>query len=177
MIELGCPPPQIEISMSPLAFRRTMRIVRAEPSHIDQIMQLWNEFAEYHQRIDPYYWTVEGGDTKFGDYILSIMSQEDAQVLAAMEGGLLLGYCLSHIHQRSPLFTETKVGILSDLAVRADRRGQGTGSALIEESLAWFRAQGVKRVELRTSAMNSQAIELYRKHGFWVYDHIMTMEI
>jgi GNAT superfamily N-acetyltransferase len=154
-----------------------MRIIPAEPCHVDQISQLWNEFAEYHQRIDPYYWTVKGGDAKFGEYILSNIGREDTQVLVAVEDELLLGYCLSHIHPRAPLFTETEVGILSDLAVRADRRGQGTGSALIERSLAWFRDRGVKRVELRTSAMNAQAIELYRKHGFWVYDHIMTREI
>jgi GNAT superfamily N-acetyltransferase len=154
-----------------------MRIIRAEPSHIDQIMQLWTEFAEYHQRMDPYYWTVDGGEVKFGDYMLRSMGQEDTQVLAAMEGEVLLGYCLSHIHPRAPLFTEPSVGILSDLAVRAGHRGMGTGSALIEASLAWFRAHGIKRVELRTSAMNAPAIELYRKHGFWVYDHIMTREI
>ena len=41
----------------------------------------------------------------------------------------------------------------------------------------WFRSRGVKRVELRTSAKNDQAIEFYQKHGFYVYDHMMTREI
>ena len=41
----------------------------------------------------------------------------------------------------------------------------------------WFREQGVERVELRTSAKNGPSIEFYQKHGFRIYDHMMTREI
>jgi GNAT superfamily N-acetyltransferase len=75
------------------------------------------------------------------------------------------------------VFTERAIGILSDLAVREDSRGGGAGGAMVEESLTWLRSHGISRVELRTSAKNGAAIEFYRKHGFWVYDHMMTREI
>jgi GNAT superfamily N-acetyltransferase len=154
-----------------------MRIIRAEPSHIEQIMKIWNEFARYHQCIDPYYGTVEGGDIKFGEYIIHEMGQEDSQVLVAMEDNILLGYCLAYVHHRAPVFTESSVGVLSDLAIGEEYRGSGAGGALVEASLTWFRDKGVKRVELRTSAKNGPAIEFYRKHGFFVYDYMMTREI
>ena len=154
-----------------------MKIFRGDESHVDQIMEVWKEFMEYHQRIDPYYDTVEGGHLIFGDYIVERMARDDSLVLVAMGGDHLLGYCLSYIHQRPPPFIEKTVGIISDLAVRKTHRKEGVGGALIESSLAWFREMSVTRVELRTSAMNAPSIEFYQKHGFRIYDHMMTREI
>jgi GNAT superfamily N-acetyltransferase len=154
-----------------------LRIIQANASHMDQILEVWKEFMEYHQRIDAYYGTVEGGHVMFGDYIAERMSRADSLVLAAMEGDRLLGYCLCYVHRRPPVFTEQKIGIISDLAVKEDSRGGGAGGALLEESMVWFRSMGARRVELRTSARNEPTIEFYQKHGFWVYDHMMTREL
>ena len=154
-----------------------MKIFRGDESHVHQIMEVWKEFMEYHQRIDPYYDTVEDGHLMFGQYIIERISRDDSLVLVAMEGEYLLGYCLSYIHQRPPVFSEKSVGIVSDLAVRKAHRNEGTGGALIESSLGWFRERGVTRVELRTSALNAPSIEFYQKQGFRIYDHMMTREI
>jgi GNAT superfamily N-acetyltransferase len=154
-----------------------LRIIRADSTHLDQIMEVWKEFMEYHQRIDAYYATVEGGPLKFREYISERISRDDSQVLVAIDGDRLLGYCLCYVKRRPPVFTEQAVGILSDLAVREDSRGGGAGGNLVEESLSWFRAEGIRRVELRTSARNEPTIDFYRKHGFWVYDLMMTREI
>ncbi|HEY3420476.1 MAG TPA: GNAT family N-acetyltransferase [Methanomassiliicoccales archaeon] len=154
-----------------------MKVIRGDASHLEQIMEIWKGFMEYHQRIDSYYGTVEGGHLKFGEYIRERMGRSDSLVLAAMDGKDLVGYCLCYVQERPPIFTERTVGILSDLAVKEEHRGGGAGGALLEESLGWLRNNGVKRVELRTSARNHQAIEFYEKHGFWIYDHMMTREI
>jgi GNAT superfamily N-acetyltransferase len=155
----------------------TATIVRADRTHLVQIMEVWKQFMEYHQRIDPFYGTVADGHLQFGEYILERMGQEESLVLVAMEGDSMLGYCLSYVHHRPPVFTERVVGILSDLAVREGQRGAGAGSALVESALEWFREKEVKRVELRTSAMNRPSIDFYQKHGFRIYDHMMTREI
>jgi GNAT superfamily N-acetyltransferase len=154
-----------------------MRIVKAEPSHIDQIRRIWNQFAEYHQKIDAYYGTVKDSDILFGDYLLQRMDDKDSMVLAAVEDGEMIGYCLAYVQQRPPVFTERMVGILSDLAVDETHRGAGAGGALLEAAMQWLRERGAKRVELRTSARNGAAIEFYSGHGFWVYDHMMTREL
>jgi GNAT superfamily N-acetyltransferase len=140
-------------------------------------MEVWKEFMEYHQCIDPYYGTSEGGHLKFGEYILERMGRDDSLVLVALDGDRVLGYCLCYVQHRPPVFTEMVIGVLSDLAVSEENRGGGVGGALVESSLAWLREKGIKRVELRTSARNDNAIEFYRKHGFWMYDHMMTREI
>jgi len=61
-----------------------MRIFRGDESHVYQIMELWKEFMEYHQRIDAYYGTVEGGQIKFGEYLRGRMSRTDSLVLVAV---------------------------------------------------------------------------------------------
>ena len=154
-----------------------MRIIRAGPGHIEQARRIWVQFAEYHQRIDPYYWTVEGADALFGEYLLGRMADPDSMVMVAVDGERLVGYCLAHVHIRAPVFSEAEVGVLSDLAVDEERRGSGAGGMLVEAAMQWLRERGVRRVELRTSAKNDRAIEFYRKHGFWVYDHMMTREL
>ena len=52
------------------------------------------------------------------------------------------------------------------MSVRADARGQGVGSALLEAALEWAADGGFSRVELYVYARNAPAIALYEKHGF-----------
>ena len=52
------------------------------------------------------------------------------------------------------------------MAVRADRRREGIGDALVRACLAWARDRGAARVVLHVFRHNGAAIALYRKHGF-----------
>lgn len=48
-------------------------------------------------------------------------------------------------------------------------RGQGWGTKLLHEALAFARARGAKRVVLETSSRLTAAIALYEQHGFKHY--------
>ena len=52
------------------------------------------------------------------------------------------------------------------MAVAADWRGRGVGSALLAEALRWAEEFGVEKVELSVFPHNEPAIALYRKFGF-----------
>jgi [ribosomal protein S18]-alanine N-acetyltransferase len=61
------------------------------------------------------------------------------------------------------------VGLLAPelgMLVRADRRRQGIGGALVEACVAWARGRGAREVVLHVFPHNPGAIALYRKHGF-----------
>jgi dTDP-4-amino-4,6-dideoxy-D-galactose acyltransferase len=60
-----------------------------------------------------------------------------------------------------------KVGVIQLAGVRSGRRGRGVGTALVQGSLDWFRAQGVDRVEVTTQARNVPAQRLYQQMGFF----------
>jgi ribosomal-protein-alanine N-acetyltransferase len=77
-------------------------------------------------------------------------------VLVAEDGGAIVG--LAAMVGR----TEPELGML----VRADRRRQGVGDAIVEACVAWARERGARRVILHVFPHNDAAIGLYLKHGF-----------
>ena len=52
------------------------------------------------------------------------------------------------------------------MLVRAGRRGQGVGDALVRACVAWAEGRGAREVVLHVFPHNAAAIALYRKHGF-----------
>lgn len=52
------------------------------------------------------------------------------------------------------------------MLVRASRRGQGVGDALVRASVAWAEGRGAREVVLHVFPHNDAAIALYRKHRF-----------
>ena len=55
---------------------------------------------------------------------------------------------------------------LSVLAVAADAEGQGVGTALIDQSIAWAKERGSDRLTLSALVTNSRARALYERKGF-----------
>jgi ribosomal-protein-alanine N-acetyltransferase len=52
------------------------------------------------------------------------------------------------------------------MLVRAERRRQGVGDALIDACVEWARGRGAREVVLHVFPHNPAAVALYRKHGF-----------
>ena len=52
------------------------------------------------------------------------------------------------------------------IAVAADHRSRGVGSALLKEAFGWARGVGVEKIVLSVYPTNTGAVALYRKFGF-----------
>ncbi len=52
------------------------------------------------------------------------------------------------------------------MLVRAARRGQGVGDALVRACVAWAEGRGAREIVLHVFPHNTAAIALYRKHRF-----------
>ena len=63
-------------------------------------------------------------------------------------------------------FNERPHAHLSVLAVSADAEGQGVGSALLDQSVAWARERGSDRLTLSALVTNARARALYERLGF-----------
>jgi len=62
----------------------------------------------------------------------------------------------------------TVVAKLDDVSVRDDRRGQGVGTAMIEQLKEELRAQAVMRIDVAVHMDNPEAKRFYEKLGFSV---------
>jgi ribosomal-protein-alanine N-acetyltransferase len=58
------------------------------------------------------------------------------------------------------------LGHVKDIAVHADHRGQGIGTALLRRALGVLRTEGAASVKLEVRESNDDARSLYREQGF-----------
>ncbi len=80
----------------------------------------------------------------------------EGTILVAEDGGVPVGLA-AMVGLAAP-----ELGML----VRAGRRGQGVGHALVHACVAWAEGRGAREVVLHVFPHNEAAIALYRKHGF-----------
>ncbi|MBI3196318.1 MAG: GNAT family N-acetyltransferase [Rhodospirillales bacterium] len=68
----------------------------------------------------------------------------------------------------------SKVVVLDNLVVRADRRDRKVGAKLVAASMEWARGRGASHVELGVHAVNRHALRFYERLGFNVSVHWMS---
>jgi ribosomal protein S18 acetylase RimI-like enzyme len=66
------------------------------------------------------------------------------------------------------------VGRIPLIATNEEHRRQGVGRALIDASLRWFSAAGIKTVYVKTQAANYAALALYTRSGFRIASSELT---
>lgn len=92
------------------------------------------------------------------DMLAEELSNPMAVYYTAVEDGTVLGYAgLHHIIDE---------GYITNIAVRADRRGQGIGSLLLDALVAYAQEHDLRTLSLEVRASNAPAIALYEKRKF-----------
>jgi diaminopimelate decarboxylase len=88
-------------------------------------------------------------------------TDREAQYLA-MENDRVVG----HLYVQRESHPATRHVATLGIAVAADRRGRGIGTALMAEAHDWARASAVEKFVLSVYPHNTAAITLYRRFGF-----------
>lgn len=81
-------------------------------------------------------------------------------MLVAEDDGEVVGFQITQIHQPS------KMGYLSDLAVKEKARGNGIGSQLVKLTLEKMHEMGVTYVYALTQVKNDKIHNLLKKYNF-----------
>lgn len=81
-------------------------------------------------------------------------------VLIAERRGAVAGYISCSVDRT---LHRGQIGLIG---VAGPLRGQGIGSLVLEESLAWFQREGAISVNVVTQGRNTSALGLYERHGF-----------
>lgn len=68
-----------------------------------------------------------------------------------------------------------RTGFLQRLAVHPAVRRQGIGTLLVDDTLAWARRRGAELLWVNTQKHNNNALRLYQKLGFTLWEHPLTV--
>jgi ribosomal protein S18 acetylase RimI-like enzyme len=135
-----------------------IRAARIEDA--DAVARLLRDFnAEYD---DP-----APGQEQMAERIRVLLEHGDTIILVAGEPPC----ALSLTRFRPGLWSPKLESYLAELYVVPDRRGQGIGRALMEETMAMARAQGADMMELGTGEDDVSARRLYESLGFTNTEH------
>ena len=89
-------------------------------------------------------------------------SDREAQIVAVDDGGTVVG----HLYIQRESHPVTRHVATLGIAVAAEVRGHGIGTALLGDALRWARSVGVEKIVLSVYPHNTAAIALYRRFGF-----------
>ena len=89
-------------------------------------------------------------------------TDREAQVVAVGADGHVVG----HLYIQREDHPVTRHVASLGIAVSAEARGRGIGTALMDQAVRWARSVGVDKIVLSVYPNNTGAIALYRKFGF-----------
>jgi GNAT superfamily N-acetyltransferase len=153
-----------------------MEIIAAREKHIPEIVELWEEFAHFHEPFDPRYPMKDDLRTGYEIHLREVMAAKDTRVLAALEQGKLVGYAIAQIRKSTPVWRREKYGYIDEMAVTAACRRGGIGTQLLKSILDWFRSENLDMIELSVAAKNKVGYSFWRKHGFRDYLHHLYLK-
>ena len=152
-----------------------MKIIPAEEYYIPGIVELWKEFADFLENIDPYFARRSDGHLHFESVLKSFMRSEDHLVLIAVDAGQVAAYSISSILQCYPMLQYDRYGEIQDFAVKAVYRKKGIGGQMLPKIYAWFRSKEIVRIELRVAVENKIGCSFWKKHGFKPFMHVLYL--
>jgi ribosomal protein S18 acetylase RimI-like enzyme len=108
----------------------------------------------------------EGMARGYGRFLVAELRKSDRLVLVAVVGGEVAGYAYAALEGMDWLSLRGPAGVIYDIIVDPDRRGQGVGRVLLDGMLAALAERGAPQVVLSTAAQNEGAQALFASAGF-----------
>jgi ribosomal protein S18 acetylase RimI-like enzyme len=95
---------------------------------------------------------------------LALLGRSEHALLAARTAGTVCGFL--HLAIRQGILHDRPVGLIDELVVGREFRGQGVGRLLMDAAIDRCRDLGCCEVEVSTERANLRAQEFYRRCGF-----------
>lgn len=142
-----------------------------------QLLALWHELMDLHVSNDPRFALSENCDQRFFNYIDTARSRDDYRVRVAVSAGRLVGFVICCVLPNSPVYRTRWIGYVNDISVTKAARGQGVGTALVEDAVRWMRSQGAESIEVYVAKANTGAARFWRAMGADEYLERLSLDL
>lgn len=156
----------------------TIEIIKADERHAAQLGDLWMEFMRYTRDVEPVFAPRDEMIPIFiRDYLRPAMEAQNSLVLAAADGGKVVGYSYSLINEVSSLQDRPNYGCIHDMFITPAYRRKGIGEDMLREIKKWFHSKDIYRIELDVLAGNRIASSFWKKQGFKDFQRTVFLDI
>lgn len=121
-----------------------------------------------HHDIDAQRFIAATSQTESGYawFIGTQLEKPDVIVLVAERDGEVIGYTYASVEGWDYMSLRGPAGVLADIVVDPEHRGQGVGRMLLDATLSALEQRGVPRVVLSTAEGNQRAQHVFARAGF-----------
>ncbi|OGS41931.1 MAG: hypothetical protein A3K67_05820 [Euryarchaeota archaeon RBG_16_62_10] len=144
----------------------TIKIRDATKDDLGAVTDLWESLARYHVTLSDRFTLALDSRRKWRAYLAEKFSEISTKLIVAEEDGEIIGFMLCLLSPNVPVYKERKIGVVSDVYVREDRRRKGVGKKMFDLAVKWFRRNKVRSVRLSVAADNLEARAAWRMLGF-----------
>ncbi len=114
---------------------------------------------------------ADDGKRKWQRYIAEKISAPTSRVFVAEADGAIRGFVVAEVASDG----DRPFGVICDLIVRRDLRGEGLGGVLLGRGREWLAGRGVDAVYLESGVGNHNAHAFFEHHGFSMVSHVFRL--
>jgi diamine N-acetyltransferase len=127
---------------------------------------LWIEGDLMHHETWPNIFARPSRTARSPEFVRSSLADPNQKLLVAVVQDRIAGFVRVTLRDRQPPFIPVRIGIVEEIVVTAEHRGEGIGSRLMAEAEAWAQNNGADEAWLDVWEFNESAIGFYASLGY-----------
>jgi ribosomal protein S18 acetylase RimI-like enzyme len=141
---------------------------RATRADLPAIGRLAALLVETHHDFDQRRFIAPTSNTAagYGSFLGTQLEEPAIVVLVAVQNGGVIGYTYAGIEGHDWMSLRGPAGVLHDIVVDPERRGQGIGGMLLDATVERLASLGAPQLVLYTAERNEAAQRLFERAGF-----------
>lgn len=151
-----------------------VQIREATLEDLDILLDLWVEFSDYLNRVEPDFFQPKANAKEIYRQILwRQLKDKHVLVVIAFLHEIPIGYNITSICYPKQVFIQEPYGHISDLYLKSEYRGENFGQQLVDFSLKWLEINQISKVSVKPFLSKAEAVSFWQKNDFKPYEVVL----